>query len=162
MRPDKKRARAKNKLAELLGIEAPDNPTGPTAARIRDDNSREAEAVLDFLVNPKHYRNKECRHCGKSFTVNRANVALCSDYCREKELAAVGITWRWDRTPDQRWYYAYDGDPRSTEPLVIGPEATEMLRDLPTNTDDSTAVSVSSAADTDSGSLDDDFLFSAE
>lgn len=127
MRPEKKRARSKNKLAELFGIDAPEQPNGPTIQRIKDDNSREAEAVIAFIDNKDSFRRKTCRHCGEAFMVNRANVALCSDYCRAKELEAVGITWRWDRSPEQRWYYAYDGDTRTTEPLVIGPDATEMI-----------------------------------
>jgi len=158
VRPDKKRARSKSKLAELFGLEAPETPTGPTAQRIKDDNSREAEAVLNYIEKPKTYLNVTCRHCDKPFMVNRSNVALCSDYCRAKELAAVGITWRWDRSPEERWYYVYDGDKRNTEPLVIGPEATEMILNndlLGEVLDSSVETSVSVSVDTD----DDSFLY---
>lgn len=157
MREDKKRARSKNKLAELFGLEAPEIPTGPTAQRIKADSSREAEAVLDYVGSPNKYAFKVCRHCGEPFMANRSNVALCSDYCRAKELEAVGITWRWDRTPEQRWYYVYDGDKRNTEPLVIGPAATKMIVDNKIGLDSSNTSDVGDTAVIDVD--DDSFLY---
>lgn len=154
MRADKKRARSKNKLADLFGMEAPETPNGPTAARIKNDNSREAEAVIEYISNAEKFRSKTCRHCGENFLVNRANVALCSDYCRAKELEAVGITWRWDREPEARWYYAYDGDSRTTEPLVIGPHATKMIDDN-NLADEFAAIPITSNATI----VDDSFLY---
>lgn len=155
MRAEKKQERARNKLAELFGLEAPAKPTGPSAQRVKQDKSREAEAVVEFMGAPANFLARKCRRCQKPFMVNRGNVALCSDFCREKELADVGITWRWDRTPEQRWYYVYDGDKRSNEPLVIGPEATEMIlsNDLPER------PIVVDTSTSDSADFDDEFLF---
>jgi len=155
MKREKKHARSRNKLAELLGIDAPEEkPTGPSARRVRNDASREAEAVLGYIRNPGSYDERACRRCKGLFMSDRANVALCSDTCRAAELADIGITWDWNKEPDQRWYYAFEGDTRTNEPLVVGVQATAILKS-------ESFVLPSSPVPVESNSidLDDDFLY---
>lgn len=162
MRADKKKARSRDKLAELFGLETPTPPTGPSAIRLKEDRSREAEGVLAYIENPTRFTTIKCRRCAKDFMVNRSNVALCSDLCREHELADVGIEWRWDRSPEERWYYVYDGDKRNTEPLVIGPVATKMILDNSLGEPKKVVVAGVAASldlNENSGNLNDEFLY---
>lgn len=115
MREETKRA----KLAELFGLEAPKNETPPTV--MQATASREAEATLAYVKEPEKFRKIECRHCGKTFAVNRANVSCCSDKCRAGELAALGIEWDFTRDPAERWVGDFFG-----EPLTVPPAALEL------------------------------------
>lgn len=129
MREDKKRQRAQNKLAELLGLEVP-KLTGPKPQDAIATASREAQATLEFVHNPQKFQKKICSHCERSFYVNRGQVGCCSDICSAKELAKIGIDWNWDKPPESRWGVRFSGDSMTREPLIVPPEALETLRYL--------------------------------
>lgn len=123
MREDTKR----NKLAALLGLDVPTARTDHRPAVLRDNASREAEAVINFVKAPQTYARVTCRSCGQEFLVNRANVALCSDRCRANELAEMGIDWDWNRSPESRWYVSSQNGRLTNEPLVVPPLALKAL-----------------------------------
>lgn len=129
MKQHKKEARAKDKLAELLGIENP-KLEGPPNKVVRENTSRGAEASIAFIDRPKSFAKRQCRNCGQVFFVDRANVALCSDNCRAKELSSKGIEWDWSKPPEERWYVSYQGDKNTDEPLVVPPELVNVLQHL--------------------------------
>lgn len=127
MKQDKKEARNRDKLAELLGMDAPPRATSGSSAVIRQDRSREAEAVLTFVDKPLTFIKKACKTCGRGFLVDRSNVSCCSDKCRADALKVLGIDWDWAKPPESRWYFSYQGDKVTNEPLVVGPTLLEAL-----------------------------------
>jgi len=114
-RADKERA----KLAALLGIDAP----APVNTQEQETVSREAEATLAYMEDPKHFIRKTCKMCNRTFAHTRGAVAFCSDTCRAEGLALIGIQWNWLRPPDQRWRHM-------PEPLVVPPEAITVIDQL--------------------------------
>jgi hypothetical protein len=107
----------KERLAALLGIELPKDPTFED-----DEASREAEAVVAFYETPKLFTERMCKHCERVFAVNRACVAYCSDTCRKKALLDIGIEWDATRPPEERW--------ENKMPLTVPPSALELVRPL--------------------------------
>jgi hypothetical protein len=107
------------KLAELLGLsEAP--PSREEAHEI----SMEAEAALEYYENPKSFKEKTCKHCGRLFATRGAPVAYCSDNCRIKAFEErLGIRWSPLRSTEQRWGFL-------GEPLTVPPEALRMLQQV--------------------------------
>lgn len=111
----------KQKLAELLGLEAP-----TTEDTIQE--AREEEAVAAYLENKRLFSKVACKQCGKMFAVNRANVAFCSRHCLRKHLKErYGLTKVSDPNGpnDERWVWqAWWGN----EPLVVPPQALSVLQ----------------------------------
>jgi hypothetical protein len=130
LKQHKKEARNRDKLAELLGLEAPPKATSSSSAVLRQDRSREAEAVLTFVDKPLTFIKRACKVCGRGFLVDRSNVSCCSDTCRANGLKALGIEWDWSKPPESRWYFSYQGDKVTNEPLVVGPALLEALETL--------------------------------
>jgi hypothetical protein len=125
LREDTKR----NKLAALLGMDSPPARTSAKPKVARDDVSREAEALINFVEAPQTFARITCRVCKGDFLVNRANVACCSDTCRARELDALGIKWDWDKAPESRWYVSSQQNLKATnEPLVVMPAALRALQ----------------------------------
>lgn len=107
-----------------------DVPTARTDHRpnvARENISREAESLIQFISAPQSFARVTCRSCGQDFLVNRANVALCSDKCRANELAELGIEWDWSKSPEQRWYVTGQTGRSTNEPLVVMPTALRAL-----------------------------------
>lgn len=123
MREDTKR----NKLAALLGLDVPTARTDHRPKVAKENISREAEAVINFVSAPQTYARITCRSCGQDFLVNRANVALCSDKCRANELAEMGIDWDWSKSPEERWYVSSQNGRLTNEPLVVPSTALRAL-----------------------------------
>jgi hypothetical protein len=84
----------------------------------------EAEAVLLALEKPARFEYKICKReeCKEPFGTNYRAVAYCSDNCRAKELAKIGIHWNPSKPPELRW----GGEP----PLIIPPSVVKLLRSL--------------------------------
>lgn len=119
MKADKRAER----LAKLLGLDVPVKPTAEQL-RQKDNVSREMEAVLAYADNPKGFLLRQCKRCDRSFGVNRANIAFCSDDCRVRSLHDRGLLVNLDaRTPEERWASATGG----REPLIVPPSALELL-----------------------------------
>lgn len=106
------------KLAELLGIEAPKGNPYETP----EDVSREAEATLQYAETPESFIRKNCKSCGRTFAHTRGAIAYCSNNCRARGLEQIGIQWDWLRPVEARWSLYAGG-----EPLVVPPEALELL-----------------------------------
>lgn len=117
----------RRKLAELLGIDMPTAPTSPRVVTERENRSREAEAVLEFVQYPTTFRMPTCSRCGNNFAVNRSNVSYCSDKCRAETLAEMGIQFNWDKDPASRWYVVQQGSATTAEPLVVPPEFIKFI-----------------------------------
>lgn len=113
------------RMAALFGLEAP-KPVSPAEQRRKDSNSREAEAAILYIESPDKFLVVKCKTCSKSFGVNRANIAFCSDDCRSIYLNDVlGLEWdRNARTPADRWSYRTGGQ----EPLIVPPPLLEVTQ----------------------------------
>ena len=98
------------KLAALLGIEAPKSQLDPTEHPY--EVSRQAEAVLAYAQDASYFVTKDCKTCGHTFAHTKGAVAYCSDPCRAVALEAIGIKWEWTRPPEKRW---------GTEPPLVVP-----------------------------------------
>lgn len=112
MKAETKKAR----LAALFGLELPD----PQLKRLRQNVSREGEAVLAYYAEPLAFTEKMCKHCNRMFAVNRGQVGYCSDRCRVAALAAIGIKYDVEAPIEQRW--------GAIEPLVVVPEALPLVQ----------------------------------
>lgn len=130
MKASKKRERNEAKLAALLGLAPPDTRDRPLPNDAKNTASRGAQATLEFVHNPHKFHKVMCKECGQSFYVNRGQVACCSDVCAAKGLAKIGIQWDWHKPPESRWAVKYQGDKETNEPLIVPPEAVEVLRSL--------------------------------
>jgi hypothetical protein len=128
---DKKRA----KIAEMLGLdwEPPASPEPRTEAN--DLVSRESEAVLAHVKYAKKgdFLERICLRCDAIFMANLANVAYCSDTCRQKELADMGIRWDSTKPATERW--GIQGSINTVRqlnrvPLVIPTESIPILEEL--------------------------------
>jgi len=131
MRQDKLEERKRQQLAALFGLEEhlPTEPT-PTQQINQENKSREAEAVLEYYSSRQTFKPRPCKWCESVFAANRGNVAYCSDSCRQKALAEIGIIWDPSKDPRERWDLKIvldDGQlmlPQiSREPLIVPPPA---------------------------------------
>jgi hypothetical protein len=105
------------KLAKLLGLEAPTAVTKQAGVA----KSMEVEAALEYYDNPRTFKHKECKQCGREFATRGAPVAYCTDDCRARAYEErMGVKWQPLRTPEERWG-------SSGEPLVVPPEALEVV-----------------------------------
>lgn len=104
MRQDKKEERNRQKLAELFGLQehVPAEPTQSYTIR-QQNTSREAEAVLAYVDEPKKFTQRPCKWCESVFAADRGSVAYCSDDCRKHALAELGIVWDPNKDPRERW-----------------------------------------------------------
>lgn len=116
MKTEKKEQRARDKLAELFGLQE-HVPTEPEPSQTEKDltNSRQAEAVIEYITRPQLFKQVECKQCGGVFATNRGNVSYCSDTCRKHKLAELGIVWDPTKPQELRWDYR--------EPLIVPPPA---------------------------------------
>lgn len=114
-----KEEKDREKLAALLGVDPPKK-----SIRLETEStSREAEAVLAYAQDYKQFSRKICKECKRPFVHSRGAVACCSDECRAKGLAKIGIEWHWLKPQSDRW--------GRTEPLVVPPEALAVIDSLP-------------------------------
>lgn len=130
MDPRKRAKRKQEKLIEYLKSQG--KLTDEQAAEIRlqepretrDDRSLQAEAVLAFIQKPINFVVRNCKRteCGQSFGTNYLYVGYCSDNCRAKDLAKIGIQWDHQKSARDRW----GGEP----PLVVPPSALQALKVL--------------------------------
>lgn len=126
MREHKKR----EKLAALLGLDVPTKASGPPRQVAKESRSREAEAVIQFVETPRAFAIVKCKNCGDEFLVNRGNVSMCSDTCRARALAKIGIEWDWSKNPAERWYATSVLSQTTNEPLIVPPQAFVALREV--------------------------------
>lgn len=115
------------KLAELLGIEAPKGNPHETP----EDVSRQAEAALQYAETPKSFIRKNCKSCGRTFAHTRGAIAYCSNACRARSLEQIGISWDWNKPTEVRWEL-YEGG----EPLIVPPEALALIDQVSDTQDD--------------------------
>lgn len=118
----KLRARRQAALAAEFDIEVP-KQVGPSHKTIKEDISREAEAVLSYMRRPLMFIERTCS-CGKDFKVNRRDVSCCSDQCRARELAELGMEWDWSRSTGERWAAM---KPTTPEPLIVPSEVLDII-----------------------------------
>jgi hypothetical protein len=110
--------KAQEKLAKLLGMEAPKTLPSHTA----HERSMEAEAVLEYYENPRSFKEKDCKQCGRTFATRGAPVGYCSDPCRARAFEErMGVMWKPLRSPEERWGFM-------GEPLTVPPEALIVAR----------------------------------
>lgn len=113
-----KEQKAQEKLAKLLGMEAP-TPASRVEANAR---SMEAEAALEYFERPQTFSEKNCKQCGQLFATRGAPVAYCSDPCRVKAFEQrMGVKWQPDRPNSERWGFM-------GEPLTVPPEALSIVQ----------------------------------
>lgn len=111
---------AEKKLLALLGKDVEEVSRTIEA---QDDVWLEAEAVLDYLKDPRGWtKPKPCKQCELTFVANRPSVGYCSDRCRKVALAELGLTWNPEKAPEERW-----GHPNGV-PLVLPPNVLDFLR----------------------------------
>lgn len=113
-----KEQKAQEKLAALLGMEA------PTAVSKAEANQRsmEAEAALEYYENPRSFTEKNCKQCGLSFATRGAPVAYCSDPCRVRAFEErMGVKWQPLRPATERWGFM-------GEPLTVPHEALVVVQ----------------------------------
>lgn len=107
------------KLEKLTGYK----PKSPVVVMVDEhkEKSRQAEAVYEFVKKPdKHWIQRQCGNCRKSFLVNYPSVNMCSDQCRRESLEAIGIRWDPNKRAEERWAPA-------DVPLVVPPAALQLL-----------------------------------
>lgn len=110
--------KAQEKLAKMLGIEA------PTAVSRAESHSRsmEAEAALEYYENPRSFNEKTCKQCGRTFATRGAPVAYCADACRVLAFEErMGVKWQPLRPTTERWGFM-------GEPLVVPHEALIVVQ----------------------------------
>lgn len=113
-----KEEKAYDKLAALLGMDAPP----PKDKASEHESTMEGEAALEYFENPRTFKEKKCKHCGREFATRGAPVAYCSNPCRIKTFEErMGVRWQPDRSLEARWgFYG--------EPLILGPEALQTIK----------------------------------
>jgi hypothetical protein len=113
------------KLAEKAGtaFKVPD-PTEVIEASTKQPAYYEAEALLLAIEKPARFIYKICKReeCKEPFGTNYRGVAYCSDNCRKKDLAKIGIRWSPEKSQEERW----GGEP----PLIVPPSVVKLLKDL--------------------------------
>jgi hypothetical protein len=113
-----KEQKAREKLAAMLGIDAPPSQS----LTEQHDSSMEAEAVLEYAENPRSFTHKKCKLCNREFATRGAPVAYCSNTCRAESFEKrLGIRWSPDRRPEDRWGFM-------GEPLTVPPEALPVVQ----------------------------------
>lgn len=130
MRQELKIARAMAKFAQLAQqagqtVETPKDiqaaATEIVHQRKNPEPYYEAEAVLLFLEKPARFAFKPCKRCNEMFGTNYRSVAYCSDNCRKKSLAKIGIRWDPTKSPEERW--------AGEAPVILPPPVVKFLRD---------------------------------
>lgn len=102
MKETTRQKRHDERLAQLLGIPL-EAVQAQREAEEQNDKSREAQAVHLFLERPDAFITKVCKKCGGTFLTTYQFVAYCSNRCRIKSLADIGIDWNPYHTPEERW-----------------------------------------------------------
>lgn len=83
--------------------------------------SSEAEAVLAYVANPRGFYTRLCKYDSERFVTNSKHSSYCSDRCRQRALADIGIEWDPTKPQRERW----GGEP----PLTLSPAALSALLD---------------------------------
>jgi hypothetical protein len=113
-----KEQKQKEALAALLGLDAPTEVSKAEA----HDRSMEAEAALEYYENPRTFKQKDCKSCGRAFATRGAPVSYCSDKCRARAFEErMGVKWRPLRSVEERWGFM-------GEPLTVPPEALAVVQ----------------------------------
>lgn len=112
---DKKKAANRAKMAELMGLETP--ITKPSEDR--ETASRAAEATLYLWEHPRAFKGVVCKFCERKFVSTRGSISYCSDPCRVKALAEIGIEWDYSKRPEERW--------NLIEPLTVPAEVVRLI-----------------------------------
>lgn len=113
----------RKRLAELLGIEAPVEPTREQKMEAAN-RSREAEATLLYMENRAGFVKRACIQCKRMFAVNRVSIGYCGDKCRQIALMDRGLVWDpFAEDPKERWSTGRGGQ----EPLTVPPDVLELL-----------------------------------
>lgn len=128
MKPEKKAERTLQKLQEYLLATGVDpealKQAQQTPVQSRDESSLEAEAVLAYVDNPKSFLRKVCKRCEEPFLANFQSVAYCSDHCRSRALAQLGVQWNPHRSMQDRW--------RGNPPMIVPAAALRQIASLAT------------------------------
>lgn len=121
MKKEKKEARAKAKLAELLGISTPQGPIETVR-----DRQNGAQAVVKAIHKPETMHKETCISCGHDFYVDRYQVTCCSEVCVAKALEAIGIDYNplADRSRRYNWIDSRTG---VQYPIIAPVEATPFI-----------------------------------
>jgi hypothetical protein len=126
LKEETKLTRELEKFAKLAASMGVDFKVDDNAVEAELDHRRkvpayhEAEALLQALEKPATHTIKMCKRCGEPFGTNYRGVAYCSDTCRAKALAQIGIRWDWKKSPEERW----GGEP----PSVLSPQLVKLLQ----------------------------------
>lgn len=124
MKESTRQRRHDEKLAELLGITYED-VLASREQEERDDKVLEGSAVLLFLEHPNAFIQKFCKECGEHFLTTYQFVSECSNACRAKNLARIGITWNPMHNQSERWSRA-----KIPTGYTIPPKALQILLEL--------------------------------
>lgn len=104
------------KLAASLGVEVPEELSHLEQER------READATVLYLIEPEKFRQIQCKQCSRLFAANYGSVAMCSDKCRREWLRNIGIEWNLSKTQSERW--------AGRIPLVVPPDAFLLAKQI--------------------------------
>ena len=121
MKKEKREARAREKLAALLGIQAPQGPIETPR-----DRENGAQAVVKAIHKPETMHKETCISCGHDFYVDRYQVTCCSEHCVAKALEAIGIDYNplADRSRRYNWIDSRTG---VQYPIIAPVEATPFI-----------------------------------
>lgn len=86
---------------QKLGITPPSDVK--TSAGSAAEQSRTAEAIVEYVRRPDKFRYKSCVVCKEPFLVNYPSVAMCEDKCRIEHLRRIGIEWDPNKSAEARW-----------------------------------------------------------
>lgn len=70
---------------------------------VQKEQSRNAEAVVEWVRAPDKFKHRSCSVCTTVFLVNYPSVAMCSDKCRREHLRRIGIEWDSNKPVEARW-----------------------------------------------------------
>lgn len=119
----------------ILGLQTA-TPTIEDLREIQDakidgplDLALEAEATLLYYeTKGKGFTRSTCPQCGKTFAFLYSIPTIkpkCSNECRSKALAAIGIRWDYLKKPHERW----NNLQRGAIPLIVPAHAFDILED---------------------------------
>lgn len=97
-------------------------PTPEQGLQAQYRSQLEAESTLYYVeTKGAGFKDKDCKECGLPFSSTHLAVSYCSDVCRQRALAKIGIPWNpYGKSETQRW----DG----RVPKTLGPTALELAK----------------------------------
>jgi hypothetical protein len=120
-----KTAREVAKLAKLLNLNVSDTEIKESARDIRAKTPPKyllTEHCIRYLERPEAYLKKQCKgpNCNEWFVTSYHAVAYCSDLCRKRRLAELGVDYNPSaKSLEERW----GGEP----PMVLPTALTDIL-----------------------------------